>query len=393
MSINKAKSFVQLVQNNIHTVSKMKTELTYTTIIIIIFFLISGYWCVVFVKRIYLSRNYKRAVERNLRADPSDYISEQYNNHYQTEIRKYVLLLLITFAEITVDLLSYSHLLMEEYDPFVDSDSIYRRDLESCTSVNNSVIIDFELRESSVPLLTLIRALRNVTELVVPGLLTYLMSYLIGRMKKSRYMNIRKYILIILPISMAIVITSYYTFLIALSKAIYLLAIAYYYIMLIIYVKRFKQALLQLAIERLAQYGSNGIEMKQYRYFCYTINCVCIGLHFIIAATYLGVIARIMVSFIFFGRCVFPTSFIPQLIDLESLNSEQVTKLFMIFYYINELSSVCVCIGTLLAILPIVFITIGIWIRSAYRMVRRKPSVQFKYTNVSSFEEESTIIQ
>ena len=371
----------------------MNIELIYITIILIIFFLISGYWSVVFVKRIYLSRNYKRAVERNLRADPSDYISEQYNYHYQTEIRKYALLLLINFAEITVTILSYLHFVLEEYDPFLNRDSIYRRDLESCTSVNNSVIIDFQLRESSVPLLTLIRALRDVTEIVVPGLVTYLMSYLIGRMKKSRYMNIRRYILIIFPISMAIVITSYHTFLIALSKAIYLLAIAYYYIMLIIYVKRFKQALLQLAIERLAQFGSNGIEMKQYRYFSYTINCICIGLYFIIAATYLGIIARIMVSFIFFGRCVFPTSFIPQLIDLESLNSEQVIKLFLIFYYSNELSSVCACIGAFLFILPIVFITIGIWIRSAYRMVRRNPSVQSKYTNVSSFEEESAIIQ
>ena len=167
----------------------MNIELIYITIFII-FILISGYWSLVFVKRIYLSRNYKRAVERNLRADPSDYISEQYNYHYQTEIRKYVLLLLINFAEITGYLLSYLHLVMEEYDPFLNSDSIYRRDLESCTSVNNSVIIDFELRESSVPLLTLIRALIDVIEIVVLGLVTYLMSYLIGRMKKSRYMNI-----------------------------------------------------------------------------------------------------------------------------------------------------------------------------------------------------------
>ena len=358
------------------------------TILGTIFLTINGYWSVVLVKRTYLYRKYKRAVERKLRYDPSDYISEQFNYHYQTEICKYVLFFVMNFVEGSIVVLSYAHTLLEHH-PFTNA-SIYREAIVSCTGVNNSIIIDFQLLECSIPLLVILRSVRDVGELYLVVLINCLMSYLMGRMKKSGHINTRRYVSIIFIISVGIVLSSYHTLLIPLSKSIYLLVATYNYILFLIYVKRFKQALLQAARERLIQHGSNDREMKQYRYFSYTINCICIGGCFLIIATYLGIIARIMISFIFFGKCVFPTSFIPQLIDLDTLNNEEVTKIFAIFNDMNNLSIVIVYPGSFIFFFPVVSITIGIWIRSAYKMIRGKYSVQFRYKNASGFEGEST---
>ena len=104
------------------------------------------------------------------------------------------------------------------------------------------------------------------------------------------------------------------------------------------YVKKLKQSLLQAAMERLVQCGDNRIEMKQYKHFCFSINCICIGFSFVIIGTNLGIIARNMISFIFFGKCAISTAFMPELISLESFNKVGVSRIFTIFYDINKVS-------------------------------------------------------
>ena len=54
----------------------------------------------IFVIKIAKARRYKKATERIIRYDKTDYVSEQYNYHYQTEICKYSMLLVINLAEI-----------------------------------------------------------------------------------------------------------------------------------------------------------------------------------------------------------------------------------------------------------------------------------------------------
>ena len=340
----------------LRTISEMEKESIYLAVVAGIFIIMSGYWIVVSVKRVVLSKRCKKATERNLKIDPTDYISEQYNYHYQTEICKYVLLILTNIAETSISSISCI-LCFLEYHYSINKDSIYREELESCTSINNSIIIEFQLIESSIPLLTVIRALRDVTELFGLGLLIYLMSFL-------------------LP----------------LCKSIYLLAITYTYVMFLIYANRFKKTLLHRAIERLVQHGSNRREMLQYKYFSYTINFIIIGICLIGFAIYLGIIARTMISFIFFGKCVLPTSFMPQLIDLETLSNEQVMKIFTVFIDMDTISSVLACIGFILLIFPLVSITIIIWIQLVYRMFRGNSSVQIRYRNASNFEDSSMLI-
>ena len=364
----------------------MNSESIYLAIVGIIFITISGYWTVVFVRRVILSKRYKNAAERNLKIDPTDYISEQYNYHYQTEICKYVLLILINIVETSIAAISWIHSILE-HRYSVSKGGTYREELQSCACVNNSIILDFQLIESSVPLLTVIRALRDVIELFGLGLVTYLMSYLMCRMRKSGHTNFRGYFGTISIISVIIVLSSCYTFLLPLCKSIYLLVVTYGYVMSLIYAKRFKKTLLHRAIECQVQHGSNRREMLQYKYFSYTINCIIIGICFIAIAIYLGIIGRSLISFIFFGKCVLPTSLMPPLIDLETLNNEQYMKIFTVLRDMDTISSVIACVGFILSIFPLVFITGLIWIQSVYRMIRGNSSVQFRYRNASDLQE------
>ena len=244
------------------------------------------------------------------------------------------------------------------------------------------------MQSSFVPLAVL-TALGEFVEMLVLVLLTSLMSYLISRMKKSPHMNMRRYICVICIIGVANTITSYYTFLLPLGKLSYMVAITFNYILFAIYVKKFKQSLLQAAMERLVQYGDNRIEMKQYKYFCCSINCICMGFSFMIIGAILGIIARNMISFIFFGKCVFPTAFIPELISSESSNKVGFSQIFSIFYHMNEVSSVLSCIGLFIASFPLAFITIGIWMRSAARIITRQSRIQYRYQGFSAHIENS----
>ena len=358
----------------------MDSNLIFASIVLCILLPFNGYWFVILLIRMFNSRRYIKATERKIQFDNTDYISQQYNYHFKTEVCKQLMLVIISSMEISGGVLAYIHLILEKC---INSDNIYKEELMRCASLNNSIILNFQFVESSYVLLTTARALRDLAEVLVLVLITSLMSYLLSRMKKSSHINFRRYICIICIIGIAIIITSYYTFLLALGKLAYLVVITYNCILFLIYVKRFKQSLLQAAIERLVQYGSNRIEMRQYTYFSYTMNLICIGILLILVATYLGIIARTMISFIFFGDCVFPTIFYPQLINLKSLNNEEISKIFTIFRDIDYLSSGVAYIGLFIGCFPLIFVTIAIWVRSIARITRRECQIQHRYQVIS----------
>ena len=289
------------------------------------------------------------------------------------------MLLFINCMEFSGAALSYIHLLTEKLIITFDSDNINKEEFEMCASVNNSIILNFQFLGSSYVLLTVVRTLTELADMLVIVVLTSLMRYLISRMKKSCHMNIRRYICIKCLIGVAMLIASYYTFLTPLGKLAYLVVITNNYVLFLNYVKKFKQSLLQSAMERLVQHKSNRIEMKQYRYFSYSINCICIGFSFLMVGAYLGITARNMISFIFFGECVFPTAFLPQLISLDSLNETQITKIFTILHDMNTLSRLSIGIGVFITAFPLFFITICIWKLSAVRMMKRESPTQHRY--------------
>ena len=86
---------------------------------------------------------------------------------------------------------------------------------------------------------------------------------------------------------------------------------------------------------------------------------------------------------------MFPTAFMPELISQESFNKVRVSRIFSIFYDINEVSCVLTCFGVFFVTFPIIFITIGIWMRSAARIINGQSHMQYRYQGFSTYIENS----
>ena len=125
-----------------------------------------------------------------------------------------------------------------------------------------------EVIASDTQMFVVLGAIGSVADMFAVGLGICMMNYLIGRMKHrdESIMNIKRFILILSAISVLIILLSFFVFYVNLTEILFHITLVVYYIMFLLEVKKFKQALIQIAIERLAQHGSNGIEMRQYRY-------------------------------------------------------------------------------------------------------------------------------
>ena len=74
--------------------------------------------------------------------DNTDYISQQYNYHFKTEVCKQLMLVIISSMEISGGVLAYIHLILEKC---INSDNIYKEELMRCASLNNSIILNSNL--------------------------------------------------------------------------------------------------------------------------------------------------------------------------------------------------------------------------------------------------------
>ena len=347
------------------------------SIIVTIFITMSTYWtCICFIN-IYKSKKYMKGAARHMTDEDSGYVCRQFYYHYQTEIRKYEFFCMINLVESLAALSYYIQLILETYH--YDSASL-RNELENCACNRNiSVLIDYQIRTTANPLLITLRALGNSFEMMIFGLGICLMKYLIIRMKKidyrSNFTTYTKYTLILSVTSVCMVMTSFFTHLIILSKSIFLPAITICFIIFTTQVKRFKQALLQRAIERLTQHGSNDIEMKQYTYFSYTVNCMCLGMSILIFSSYLTNTIRFLISWLFFPTCYFPFNLLPT----PSFTENEATNVFQTLYHIGTLSDFSACIGVIAFSSPFILITVCLWINHVYRYFKVGTAERFHF--------------
>ena len=329
-----------------------------------------------------------KGAARNYSDEDSIYLCKQIQYHYKTEIGKYLLLLGINFVEVSGAVFYYLQLIFQYFistytSVLVERNTSSHIPMEQCAVINNSMLIKYQIGTSAIPLLTTLRALGNVADMFVVGLGVCLMNYLIGRMKNchTMIMDIRRFILILSVISMFIILTSYFTFFIILSKVVFLPALTVYYVKFLIYVKRFKQALLQIAIERLAQHGSNEMEMKQYLYFSYSMNTICIGFFLITTSAYIGNIVRVFSCAVLFGNCYFPFNLLhfTGYMTMPTNKEIDVPMIVKILLYIDKSTEAVACTGIILFISPFICITLYTWIIIVYRKIRGKSAVQFRY--------------
>ena len=362
----------------------MDFEFIAIVIAFLIFFNVYFYWTIVLARRIYLSRMFKRVALRNVSNMESDYVSEQYYYHHHTEMYKFTFLLLINFVE----LLGYSQYLIHVgLEDFTHKDS-YRNELLNCTYTNYSDLIDFQLKEDTVPLLNISRTLADITDLFVPSLGICMIDFLIKRMKHTKHttgVRVKRFFLILFLISVGIVLLSCSRVIEILGKVVFLTTLTVYFIIFTQHVRRFKQALLQLAIERLVQHGENRIEMKQYRQFVYSVYPVTIGMGFLVLASFIGIISRAMISFSFFSKCKFPSNMIPNFSNSIQLERNELVTVFKSLSYVNMTSSVLACTSVALMTTPLYVYTFGIWIYKANKWIKGKSTLQIRYRGFSEF--------
>ena len=366
-----------------------------STALIVLFIIVSIYWTVVFARKIHLSMKYMKGVARNMSNEESKYECEQFYYHYQTEIRKFILLQMINFVEFFGAASYYLQLVLQDYkfDPESVANSSVKIYIEGCANVNNSFFTENQIETSAIPVLTTSRAFGNVADMFVAALGICLMSFLLKRMKRECYLpvniNIKKFLAVLLIISFVVILTSYFTFYIILSKILFVPVLIIDLIVFLSFVKKFKQTLLHIALERLIQYGSNDIEMKQYRYFSYTMFCICFGFSLITMSATIANIQHFILTAVFYGQCYFPFNLIFSSKVSLPFTEQDMYTIAQIIHYCILTSQVISFVGVATFIFPYLFITVTTWISILYKKFTRKSNVQFRYYVYSNVQDST----
>ena len=80
-----------------------------------VYLIFNAYWVMIFMRRIHCSRKYKKGAARCITDEESEFVNEQICYHYETEIWKYVYLLMIILSELSAGLFYMIAHLTENY--------------------------------------------------------------------------------------------------------------------------------------------------------------------------------------------------------------------------------------------------------------------------------------
>ena len=171
------------------------------------------------------------------------------------------------------------------------------------------------------------------------------MNYFIIRIKKLKQpyntLNSPLFLIISTLLSTVIILTGFMQYTTVISTVLFFVIVLTYFCIFVHTSKRFKYALLQRALVRLTQHGSNKEEMKQYRYFKHTINFSTFGYLFIILEETLLDLPEMFISILFYGNCYFPFNL------LNSLNfviqTEKAIKTFFKVMQYTEFVGRVIC--------------------------------------------------
>ena len=240
--------------------------LIFVSCIFIIFILMSVYWIIVLLKRIYCFRRYQRGLAKLITNVESDYINEQYYYHYETCKRLSVYLILMNLAEISFGFAYLFELVLEYYYKSTGMYKLYWNRLDQCLNVNNTLLLEFQTLDFSILYITTFSAIGDTMGIYLSVVAICLMNYLTKRISQvkelSGRVNSRNLLIITSIISMVQIASAYFTTFINVGKLILLASQIPYYIILVKTANQYKSTLLQKAIQRLTQYGSNRDELK-----------------------------------------------------------------------------------------------------------------------------------
>ena len=350
----------------------MSNTIIINSILMCIHLTFSGYWIVVFMRRIHCSRKYKKGAARCMIDEESEFVNQQVCYHYETEIWKYVYLLGISFLEILSGLFYMVAHIIASYGEVIKEYNTTLSLFEFSGCQTNPTKMD-ETTSLVISLYNFLHGVGRSTELLWIVLSVCLMNYLIVRIKKIKlYHNTRDSFDLLLR-------TTWLCLFIICSNTIHVLQAVSYFtfqIALVVYASMFvrtcnnlKRALLQRALERLIQHGSNSIEMREYRYFKYTINIICWFILCICIGQSLVFIPRNIMGVLINHRCYLPFNLFQFIYSFEQ-SEEMIEISSEIIHYMKITGTVICYIGLFFATIPFVLITCNYWIRHILKFIR-----------------------
>ena len=114
----------------------------------------SVYWIIVFLKKINCFRKYQRGIAKQITNVESDYINVQYYYHYETHIRVLVYLILMNLVDISIGFAYFFELVLKYYYKSTGKYKLYWNRLVQCGNVNNTLLLEFQIFDSSIPYIT-----------------------------------------------------------------------------------------------------------------------------------------------------------------------------------------------------------------------------------------------
>ena len=354
-----------------------------------VFLTFSIYWVIVFIRRIINCRKYKRGAARCITDEESGYLNNQFCYHYETEIWKYVYLLVINLLEILSGSLFVSIYYIPQY--------IWDKPAFNITTAAGVFSVFVQCRQNItidkdgdlntvISTGAFINGIGRSTQLFIIIFIVCLINYLIIRIKKIKYhsksSNPRYLILITVLITLFIFFSNLIQTLRILSQITFEIILVIYFCFLLLTSKKFKRALLQRALQRLTQHGSNKREMTQYKYFKYTINMICFGFLLIYIGQCTVRMPRLYVGILVNQRCYFPFYLFSQFIQ-PSPFQDAVGKVYEFPYYVTVIGRVVCYVGIIVGLTPFFLLTIRIWIIKIFKLIQGTHPKK-KYTTMSS---------
>ena len=342
-----------------------------------IYLILSIYWVIVFINRIISSKKYKKGAARSITDEESGYLNNQFCYHYETEIWKYVYLLVIIILELLSSILLFVAKVIVHYGA-TDQMNTLPFTLGECNSVNAT----FHHNQNIGNLLWfyyLIHGLANIAEIFWITVSVCLMNFLVIRIKKIKYYkksNSRYLFIASALISSFVLFTNPIQKLRIISLITFNIISVIYFGIFVKSSQKLKRALLQIALQRLTQFGSNEEEMRQYEYFKYTINLLCCTVLFLVIGERIVLIPQIFIGPLIYQKCYFPFNLFPEYSFIKQ--PENFVEIFSkVSSYVILLGANFCYIGIILCLTPFILITIRNWIKHILVCVRGSPVIKY----------------
>ena len=366
----------------------MLADNTISPVLLAIILPMALYWEIVLLKRISTCIKKNKVAVTEILEDIRVHVNKHFCYHYETEIWKYVFLIFITLLEVSTALLYYTKFLIGHYWKGNSEDRHYPFNRgETCAHIPSKYIT--HTFEAETDILNTIDSLANSTYIMVLALVICLMTYLSKRIKNVKYLsgafNNRRFLCTTCIVCIIIIILSSVYQLLNIGRMLFIVTYTFQFVIFVRTVKQFKLTLQMRSIQCLTQHGSNDKLQKQIRYFKYTSSLLIIGLLFMLLSLIFNNMFEIVMSYVFFGKCFFPSNMIATWKPYSEVlrTKEQFKIAVSVLKYILAICDVLLFVGIFIITVPVVLVTLITWLNLILRLIRKKSVYKYRYIEIN----------